>query len=110
MFRSPKGHRASQEGKDGKIIDQMSVQRLNPYFIASEEMQALAVDQDDETINKVFVERNKYLKYREKGKMTMIPPSIVDTGQSIRVRRRAIDRVTKKRWRSTMNVFVAICS
>ena len=60
MFRSPKGHRNSEQEKDGKIIDASSIQRLDPHFIASEEMQALTLDQDDENIAKVFVERNKY--------------------------------------------------
>jgi hypothetical protein len=28
----------------------------------------------------------------------------------MKIRRKAIDRITQKRWRSTMNVFVAICT
>ena len=73
MFRSPRGHRNSQEDKDGNILDHQSVQKLNPSFILSDEMQAICVDQDDENLTKVFIDRNKYVNYKEEGKMALDP-------------------------------------
>ena len=38
MFRSPKSYRNFQEASNGKIVDNFSVQKINPYFIANEEI------------------------------------------------------------------------
>jgi len=36
-------------------------------------MQAICVDQDDENLTKVFIDRNKYVNYKEEGKMALDP-------------------------------------
>lgn len=66
-----------------------------------------AVEEAD--LNAIFVEKNKFEEYQKEGKL-LLDPYYSDKLNQVKIKRRAIDRISKKRWRPTQNVIVSVCS